>query len=125
MITGHFNDDHEARISIVVRGLEGQSRELEALIDTGYTGFLTLSPSIVELLDLPWIGRSLAVLGDGGTQPFDVHKGIVVWDGKRLAIEVDVAETDPMIGMRLIYGHNLRIEAIEGGTVTLESLLTM
>ena len=34
------------------------------------------------------------------------------------------SETKPLIGMGLLYGYDLRIQAIEGGTVTIESLGT-
>jgi hypothetical protein len=37
VITGVVNAKHEATVSIVVLGPKGQTREIEAVIDTGFT----------------------------------------------------------------------------------------
>jgi predicted aspartyl protease len=41
MIIGVVNANREATLRFVVRGANGQEHELEAVIDTGFTGFLT------------------------------------------------------------------------------------
>lgn len=84
MITGVFNENHEARINLVVRGPGDREETLEAIVDTGYNGFLTLSPAIISSLELPWLGRSQALFGDGSTQSFDVHEATILWEGDRL-----------------------------------------
>lgn len=43
MIKGAVNANREARLRLTVRGLSGQEREIEAVIDTGFNGFLTLT----------------------------------------------------------------------------------
>jgi predicted aspartyl protease len=43
MITGAVKSD-EARIRVKVRGRRGREQEVEAVIDSGYTGALTLPP---------------------------------------------------------------------------------
>lgn len=99
MITGSFHaDDYEARVHLAVRGRGGQEVWVEAVIDTGYTGFLTLPPSVVSSLDLLWLGKSLAVLGDGSVHPFNVYEATVLWNDSSRAVEVDASEADPMIG---------------------------
>jgi hypothetical protein len=37
-------------------------------------------------------------------------------------VEIDAADTDPLVGMGLLYGYEVRIQAIEGGAVTIEAL---
>jgi hypothetical protein len=44
----------------------------------------------------------------------------VIWDGQYRNIPVNQAETDPLVGMSLLYGYDLRIRAVEGGKVTIE-----
>jgi hypothetical protein len=46
----------------------------------------------------------------------------VIWDGQIQIIDVAASEADPLVGMSLLYGFKLQIEAIEGGTVTIEAL---
>jgi hypothetical protein len=37
----------------------------------------------------------------------------------------DAAETEPLLGMALLKGYRLQVDAIEGGLVTIESLLDL
>jgi len=62
MITDTVNANREATLLLRVRGPSGQEQELEAVIDTGFTGFLTLPPGLVAALSLPRLGRGRAVL---------------------------------------------------------------
>ena len=122
MIIGVVNDKREAVVSIVVRGPHGQEREIEAVIDTGFTGFLTLPFSFIVSLALTWRGQAQAELGDGSLHQFDVYEASVTWDGQLRTVETDAADTMPLIGMGLLYGYDLHIQTVEGGTVTIEAL---
>ena len=123
MITGSVTADREAVIRLKVRGPQGQEQEIEAVIDTGFTGFLTLPPALIASLGLPWRGFGEAVLGDGSLHTFDVYRASVDWDGQERTIEADAADTEPLVGMGLIYGYELRIAAVDGGPVTIDPLL--
>lgn len=50
MIQGEVNDAYEAVISLTVQGPLGQATEVEAVIDTGFTGFLSLPTALVTEL---------------------------------------------------------------------------
>lgn len=39
------------------------------------------------------------------------------------AIPVDAADTDPLLGMSLLYGHELNLQVIEGGDALIRPLL--
>ena len=122
MITGAFNASYEAVIPLTVRGPKGQGQNVEAVIDTGFTGFLTLHSSLIALLGLAWLGREQAILGDGSIRLFDVYSATVIWNGQPRTVEVDAADTVSLVGMGLIYGYELRIQAVDGGSVTIEAL---
>jgi hypothetical protein len=53
MISGVVNGNLEATIRLLIRGPGGPEQEIEAVIDTGFNGFLTLSPALVRRLGLP------------------------------------------------------------------------
>lgn len=54
MITGVVNARYEATIRLSVRDVHGQVQQIEAILDTGFSGSLTLPPATIHSLDLPW-----------------------------------------------------------------------
>ena len=119
MITGVVNANREAVIRLRVYGVGGQEQEFEAVIDTGFTGFLTLPSATIAALGFAFAGRQQVILGDGSVELVDVYTGTVEWDGQQRLIEIDAADTDPLVGMSLIYGYELNVQAVDGGMVTL------
>ena len=63
MIEGVVNAAYEAVIRLSLRGPLGQAREIDAVIDTGFNGFLTLPPVLVAELGLPLLSHGRAYLG--------------------------------------------------------------
>ena len=53
MITGAVKSD-EARVRLTVKGQRGRVQEVEAVIDSGFTGALTLPPALIATLGLRW-----------------------------------------------------------------------
>jgi clan AA aspartic protease len=122
MITGIVTGDRQAIIHVVVRGPAGQEQEVEAIIDTGFDGWLSLPSSVIVRLGLPWRQRGRAVLADGRESIFDIYEAAVIWDGEPRRIHVDEAETAPLVGMSLLEGYEVGIEAQPGGKVTIRRL---
>ena len=54
---------------------------LDAIVDTGFTGFLTLPLSQIAQLGFSYEGIIDARLGDGRAAEFDMFAGTVLWDG--------------------------------------------
>jgi clan AA aspartic protease len=121
MMLGKVNQNCEAILPVVLRNIDIM-QSVDAVIDTGFSGFLTLPSGIIAALDLTWKGRDVATLGDGTSCIFEVYIATVIWDGEYRVIDINGSETVPLIGMRLLRGYDLRIQAIEGGTVTVEAL---
>jgi clan AA aspartic protease len=115
----------EARIRLKVIGQRGREQEVEAVVDTGYTAALTLPAALISALGLRWQTVDRATLADGSECMFDVYEAKVVWDGKVRAILVDEADTDPLVGMRLLKGHELNMQVRYRGKVTIKPLPRM
>jgi len=98
----------------------GQSVEFEAVIDTGFSGFLTLPASLIATLQLRWLGRQDGILADGQIHVFDVYGATIIWDNQTRLVEVDAADAEPLLGMNLLRGHKLEIEVMEGGSVSID-----
>jgi clan AA aspartic protease len=119
MIHGVVNQSYEATIPLVIINENRQTKLIDAVIDTGYTGYLSLPTEIITELDLTWTGVDRGTLGDGSEVTFEVYAATIIWDGQYRNVPVNAAETDPLIGMSLIYGYDLHIRAIAGGAVTI------
>ena len=117
---GVVNQSCEATVPLVISNANRQTRLINAVIDTGYTGFLSLPSEIIIALDLPWTGIERGTLGDGSEVTFEVYAATIIWDGQYRNIPVNEAETDPLVGMSLLYGYDLQIRAVEGGNVTIK-----
>jgi clan AA aspartic protease len=122
MIHGVVSRNSEATISLVIVNENRQTKLITAVIDTGYTGFLSLPSEIITELNLSWTGIDRGTLGDGSEVTFEVYAAKVIWDGEYRDIPINEAETDPLIGMSLLYGYDLHIQAVAGGSVTIKLL---
>ncbi len=122
MMQGFVNQNCEAIIQVAVGHTSKRKQMVNAVIDTGFTGFLSLPQSIITSLKLPWHFRDVGTLGDGSEVIFEMYKATVIWDGREQIVDVAASEADPLIGMSLLYGFKVQIEAVEGGTVTIEAI---
>ena len=121
MIKGTVNAAHEAIVPLRLQGSEGQTRDIEAVVDTGYSGFLTLPSALVGELGLPFAYMGQAFLANDAEVDFDVHYATVLWDGQPRAIEADATGSTPLVGMLLLDNHDLSIQVRTGGRVLIEA----
>jgi clan AA aspartic protease len=120
MIVGIVKN-HEARVQLKVIGPRTSLR-VRSVLDTGFTGDLTLPPSVIKRLKLPWDGYGRNILGDGSVSICDVFKATVLWDGRLERIFVEEAGTDPLIGMNLLSNFELKMQVCQAGKVTIRRL---
>src|SRR3954462_14684447 len=107
----------EAVVRLVIRGAEGRILVTEAIIDTGFSGALSLPRGMVAELDLPPQGRMLGVLADGSEAFFPLYQAIVLWHGQPHVTYVSAVESDPLLGMGMLHGSELAMQVVEGGEV--------
>jgi clan AA aspartic protease len=125
MMQGIVDQNCEAIIRLIVGNAGSQKQTIDAVIDTGFTGFLTLPFSVLANLNLQAYRREEGILGDGSTCIFDVYRGLVIWDGTLRRIDINESDTEPLVGMSLLYGYRMQLDAIEGGTVTIQALSSL
>jgi predicted aspartyl protease len=71
MIQGVVNARLEATIRLRVRASDGSELDLEAVIDSGFTGSFTLPATVIAALGLAHQSGGRAVLADGSIQQVD------------------------------------------------------
>ncbi len=112
----------EARIRLRIKGRGKREVEVNAIVDTGFTSWLTLPPTTIADLNLIWFGFDTALLGDGSTCSYDVYCAKIVWDGKLREILVDESDSEPLVGMRMLKGHRLSVDVRSRGPVTIKHM---
>lgn len=97
-----------------VLGPNGKERQIEAIIDSGFTGSLTLPRSVVASLGLVYQGFFPGLLADGSEQLFDLYSATVMWDRRRREVEVVAAEGATLAGMSLLTGYEVTMQVWHG-----------
>ena len=121
MITG-FVRRREARIRLTIRGVKGKEKVIDAVIDTGFTAWLTLPSKWIAALALPRRGSWRGELADGSERLFDVYEAVVKWGRSTRRILVNESDANPLVGMGLLDGHELTIQVRPRGRVTIKRL---
>ena len=121
MIHGTVNSRREAVLALRVIGPAG-AVIVPTVIDTGFSGLLTLSPAVAGSIGLPVVGRGFATLADGSVEEHDVYRADVDWFGSPRRVLVASADGDALVGMALLADCELRVEVKPGGAVEVKRL---
>ena len=122
MIAGKVNRDMEACIVVEAMNVDGQFQSIETVLDTGFSGFLTLPTDLIRRLELEPEGVRLAQLANGEIARMDSWLCTVIWHGRPHSIQVLQADGEPLPGMRMLRGSRVIVDALEGGDVIVEEL---
>ena len=74
MIRGIVTADRAALVRLAVCGPGGREQEVEAIVDTGFDGWLSSPPAVIARLGLQWRRRGRALLADGSECVFDMYE---------------------------------------------------
>lgn len=123
MIHGRVTANREVIIELKVVSSTQQNEVLDAVIDTGLNGYLTLPANLVKRLKLRPAGDRRATLGDGTSVVLKVYLAKVIWHSHEREVLVLQAEGGPLIGTSLFFGNRITLTLVQGGDVTIEPLL--
>ena len=119
----HLRQDRsqlEARVTIDIAGDDRLFRSVEAVIDTGFTGALSLSESAAYELGLRSTRAERVTLADGRSIRANVHAARILWHGQPLDVRVQTLGSYPIIGTALLINSRLTIDWWDGGDVIIE-----
>ena len=116
-----MNAAHEAVVNLALLGPSGQTWQVDAVVDTGFSLFLTLRPATVRDLGLAFIGANRVVLADGSEITVEVCPVTVRWNGRARDVVAFVFDNTPLVGMSLLDGHTLYVEVERGGRVLIRA----
>ncbi len=124
MIRGKVSGDQQALVAIDIMDAEGQPRSLEVILDTGFTGYLTLPAESIQLLGLPAVGQRTFELANGELFQFEAYLALVSWLGRVSDALVLKSDGAPLLGMTLLWGSRVTLDAVTNGDVSIEELVT-
>ena len=107
-------------VRLVVLDRVHQPHDVDAVIDTGFNGFLTLPRAMVQTLQLPLAGNRRVTLGDGSTVVLDLYLATVLWDTQPREVLVLAAEGGPLMGMAMLYGNRVMLHVVDNGDVLID-----
>ena len=113
----------EPRVNLTVSNIIEPERTLtiSAIVDTGNAFHLTLPPYHIRQLALPRQTDRRATLADGSAVYFPAYAGAILWDGQNRAIPILESDSEPLLGMAMLWGSRLVIDAWEDGDVAIEA----
>jgi clan AA aspartic protease len=120
-MTGHVDSAGRALVRILLTSAANATTlEIEAWVDTGFTGELVLPQDQIVALGLPRSAVVTAELGDGSATVLEVYSCLMEWLGRVRQIEA-IADTgtSPLLGVGLLQGHTLTID-YASRTVTID-----
>jgi predicted aspartyl protease len=86
---GHVDDSGRALVAVSIRPTaSAEALEVEAWIDTGFSGDLVLPLQQIEDFALPQSGTVGAILADGSQVTLKTHSCLIEWFGKLRELEV-------------------------------------
>ena len=121
-VSGVVNSGREAVIRLRVRGPGGSVAEVDAVIDTGYSGVMALPAASCMTLGLPQRAGVTTVLADGSSRRVASYAAEVEWGGGWRPVAVTAVGGEALVGMGLLAGHELRVEVTAGGAVSIRPL---
>lgn len=120
-MTGRVEQLH-ALLPVTFRLSSGPDIAIEFVVDTGFTGFLTLPPAAVAATGLPYVADVAANLADNSQIALPVHVATIVWNGQPRQVRILATGKRPLLGTALLDGCELVAQFADGGLLTIDPL---
>lgn len=124
---GHFDKKHNPCIRIQVAGDTGRSIEIEAVIDTGFSGFLLVPVYLALPLGLAYVATSKVNLADGSDRPMLLGMAEVTFqETKKMGlVHLPGPSTDALVGLDFLrqFGLALYVSSSLVGLVDEQDLI--
>ena len=105
-----------------VMGEVGEPESVSALVDTGFTECFALPLHVIERLGLQPVGSELLAFGNLAQEMVNVYEAYVYWGTAWHSILVHQLPGNPTIGMELLRGYRLAVDALPQGPIEIEPI---
>ena len=122
MIRGRVDAQRQARVQLELERGDGGHETIEAVVDTGFDGHLTLPPQMIAEMSLEPDEEANVILATGSQERVNAWNGYIIWHDRRRAVLVLEAKGIPLLGMELLEDSQLTMQARINGGVIIERL---
>ncbi|MXZ91667.1 MAG: clan AA aspartic protease [Chloroflexi bacterium] len=105
---------------VSIQGSDGAFHQCRVILDTGFTGALTLPETVIRELGLISEGRRSVITARGESEGFEFFTGWVSWHGILTEVGVFQSIDQPLLGMELLEGCHVALDARDGGEVVID-----
>ena len=117
MIVARVNDNFDAHVQLELLH-NGTTHPVHFVIDTGFNGYLSVTPQMVRSLNLEIIDVQDGVLADGRRDVFETVDIVVNWLDETRKIRAQVLG-EPMLGTRMLNGCEIQGIWKSGSEITI------
>ena len=100
----------------------GELHTIPLVLDTGFTGQVSLPTRYVDRLGLSMRISTRGHLANGEFIDIPTGYATTVWQGNRRRARVLQLGTEPLLGMEFIWNHRITIDAVPNGPVTINPI---
>ncbi len=123
MIRGRINERLEPVVEVSILDDHDIAHSFEFILDTGFSGHLTLPSDVIDRLGLSYSGQRAVAVADGFVHNVDVFTARVLWHEGWRPVFVIRLDSFPLLGMRSLLGCRLSMNVYAGGRVVVEETL--
>lgn len=121
MMEGRVNERLEAVVPLQLALRSGEAM-INAIVDTGFSGSVSVPESLAEEMDLSPGGFSNAYLADGSRLTYRYFRGRITWHGREVSVPISMIGGEVLIGMALLERSRLSIEIKYAGSALIDPL---
>ena len=112
----------QAVVPLQVVDQSGSLHDVDFVVDTGFAGYVVLPSDLVARFDLHPVNATFVRLAGNVRVETDVFELTLLWNDEEVPLEAIMLDGDPMLGMSLLRGNELRMQIEDGGAVEIEPL---
>jgi len=106
---GYLDEALQPKCKIIVKGLR-KAVQIEAVIDTGFSGFLCIPVSIATQIGLELFGQESVILADGSKKRQLTFLGTALFESKEIPVVLSLTDADEaLLGVGLLKSRKLEI----------------
>lgn len=118
MIKGHTNSDLAPIVTVEIVDDNGRLKSLQAILDTGFDGDLSLSEEAIRKHGLKTVGERDITLANGDVDSIPFCIGVLSYGTHKIEVIVLQMGEESLVGMAPFRDGKMALEVWNGGRVT-------